>query len=162
MRRQLTNSRTRFAPDEHVFGDRHIGSEGELLVDRDDSSALSVVRRCKSDRLPEQLDFAGVSALRAGQNLEQRRLAGAVLAQERMDLRRSDFEMDVLKREHAGKALADACHLEDGAIQLCWRGRKRRGHMGHFGSARFWECDGGKARRRTARLPALRGATSPR
>ena len=108
--------RAGLAANEHVLGDRHVRGEGELLVDRDDSSALGVVGRRKSDRLTEQLDFARIGALRAGQNLEQRRLASAVLAQERMDLRRSDFEMNVLERTHAGKALADAGHLEDGPL----------------------------------------------
>ena len=93
--------RAGFAPNEHVLGDRHVGSEGELLVDRDDSSALSVVRRRKGGRLAEQLDFAAIGALRAGQNLEQRRLAGAVLAKQSMDLRLPHFEMDVLERAHA-------------------------------------------------------------
>src|ERR1700684_1189537 len=103
--------RTGFAANEHVLGDRHVGSEGELLVDRDDAGALGVVGRGESHRLTEQLDFARIGALRARQNLEQRRLASPILAQERMDLRRSDFEMDVLKRKHAGKALADASHF---------------------------------------------------
>jgi hypothetical protein len=71
------------------------------------------MRRGEGDWLTEQLDLAGVRSLRAGQDLEQRRLAGAILAQERMNLRRPDFEMDILKREHAGKALADAGHLEN-------------------------------------------------
>ena len=78
--------RARLAADEHVLGDRHVGSEGEFLVDRDDASALGVVGRRKSDRLPEQLDLAGIGALRAGQDLQQRRLAGAVLAEQRVDL----------------------------------------------------------------------------
>ena len=72
--------RAGFAPNEHVLSDRHVGGEGELLVDRDDASALGVVGRRKSDGLPEQLDFARIGALCAGQNLEQRRLAGPVLA----------------------------------------------------------------------------------
>ena len=111
--------RAGFAANEHVLRDRHVRGEGELLIDGDDSRALGVVWRCKSDRLPEQLDFAGVSALGAGQNLEQSRLAGAILAKKRMDLRLSHFEMNVFKRKHAGKALADASHLEDGAVPLC-------------------------------------------
>ena len=128
--------RTGFAANEHVLGDRHVRSEGELLVDRDDAGALGVVGRRKSDRLAEQLDFARIGALRAGENLEQRRLAGAVLAQERMDLRRSHFEMDVLKRKHAGKALADAGHLENGAVDAAVT--EMGGSVEH---SRFWLND---------------------
>ncbi len=132
--------RARFAANEHVLGDRHVGGEGEFLVDGDDSSALGVVRRHKGDRLAEQLDLARVRALRAGQNLEQRRLASAILAQERMDFRRPDFEMDVLEREHAGKALADARHLEDRAIRRRRSRCKPRGRVGHSGALAQLEC----------------------
>ena len=133
--------RAGFAADEHVLGDRHVGGEGELLVDRDDARALGVVRRRKGDRLPEQLDFARIGALRAGQNLEQRRLAGAVLAEKRMDLRRSHFEMDVLKRKHAGKALADAGHLEDRAVRRWPERMKAPRARWPFRSARSFRRD---------------------
>src|SRR3984957_2579506 len=145
--------RARFAANEHVLGDRHVGGEGELLIDGDDSSALGVVRRRKSDRLPEQLDFARIGALRAGENLKQRRLAGPVLAQERVDLGRSHFEMDVLKRTHAGKALADASHFEDGAVRLCRSGRKRRRRVGHSGALAHLSAKKGKARRERRAFP---------
>ena len=138
--------RAGFAANEHVLGDRHVGSEGELLVDRDDAGALGVVGRRKSDRLPEQLDFAGIGALRAGQNLQQRRLAGAILAEKRVDLRRSHFEMNVFERKHAGKALADACHLEDWTVRLCRSGRKRRRRDGHSGALAHWKGEEGERR----------------
>ena len=139
--------RARFAPNEHVLGDRHVGGEGELLVDRDDAGALGVVGRRKNDRLAEQLDFARIRALGAGQNLEQRRLASAILAQERMDLRRSHFEMDVLQRKHAGKALADASHFEDGPARHCRSGRQRRGRVSHSRALAHWSAE---KRRRAA------------
>ena len=98
--------RARFPTDEHVLGDRHLRDEGELLVDGDDAGALGVVGRPEGDRLAEQLDFTRVRALRAGQDLEQSRLTGPVLAQERVDLGLPHFETDVLKRQHAREALA--------------------------------------------------------
>ena len=108
--------RARFAADEHVLGDRHVGGEGEFLIDGDDAGALGVVGRGEGDRLAIELDLARIGAVRAGQNLEQRRLAGAVLAQKRMDFGLADFEMHVLERKHAGKALADPGHLEDRTV----------------------------------------------
>ena len=107
--------RAGFASDEDVLGDRHVRGERELLIDRDDAGALGVVGRREGDRLAEQLDLPRIGAVRARQDLEQGRLAGPVLAEERMDLGGPHFEMDVLERAHAREALADAGHLEDGA-----------------------------------------------
>ena len=45
--------RAGLAPNEHVLGDRHIRSESELLIDRDDSGPLGVVGRRESGRLAE-------------------------------------------------------------------------------------------------------------
>ena len=127
--------RARLAADEHVLGDRHVGGEGEFLVDGDDAGALGVVGRREGDRLAEELDLARVGAVRAGQDLEQRRLAGAVLAEQGVDLGRPDFEMDVLERLHAGEALADAGHLEDRTVRLCLKLTKAPRARGPFGSA---------------------------
>ena len=54
----------------------------------------------------------------ARKNLEQRRLARAVFAEQRVNFGGTHFEMDVLERPHAGKALADARHPEDGLFSL--------------------------------------------
>ena len=126
--------RARFAADEHVLGDRHVGGEGEFLIDRDDAGALGVVRRSEGDRFAIELDFARIGALRAGKDLEQGRLAGAVLAEQRVNLRRPDVEVSILERQHARKALADPDHPENRAIGLCRSGRKRRGRVDHSGS----------------------------
>ena len=50
------------------------------------------------DRLAGELDGAAIRRLGAGEDLEQRRLAGAVLAEQRVDLSGSDLEVDVLER----------------------------------------------------------------
>ena len=110
--------RARFAADEHVFGDRHIRREGEFLIDGDDAGALRVMRRSEGDGLAEELDRPGVGAVRAGQDLEQRRLAGAVLAEKGVDFGLAHFEMHALERKDAWKALADPGHLEDRTVEL--------------------------------------------
>ena len=109
-------SRARLAADEHILGDRHVGGEGEFLIDRDNADALGVVGRREDDRLAIEFDFARVCAVRAGQDLQQRRLAGAVLAKQGVDLGLAHFEMDVLERKHAGETLADPGHLEDRTV----------------------------------------------
>ena len=48
----------------------------------------------------------------AGQDLDQRRLAGAVCPHEAVNLARPDVELGVRQRLHAGEALRDAARLE--------------------------------------------------
>ena len=64
------------------------------------------------DRLAVPADLAGVGLHHAVDDLHQRRLAGAVLAEHRMDLARARREADVVVGEHAGEALGDAAQLQ--------------------------------------------------
>ena len=57
---------------------------------------------------PAIADLAVVVGLHAGQDLHQRRLAGAVLAHQRVHLAAAEVEADPGQRGHAGEALADA------------------------------------------------------
>src|SRR6185437_2412425 len=97
----------------HVFGHAHVRRERELLVDGDDAEPLRVLRRGEGRRLAVQRNRAGVRLLRARQDLQQRRFAGAVLAKQRVDFAGGDFEPHIVKRLHAGKALADSRHAEE-------------------------------------------------
>jgi hypothetical protein len=65
-----------------------------------------------------EMDLAVVAAegIDAGQHLHQRRLAGAVLAADGVDLAALDAEIDVLQRLDARKRLGDAAHLEDDVL----------------------------------------------
>src|SRR6185437_11016955 len=55
---------------------------------------------------------SAVGPIDAAENLDQGRLAGAVLAAQRMDLAARAGEADPIERPHAGKALADREHFE--------------------------------------------------
>ena len=57
-------------------------------------------------------DRAGVARVDAGEDLHQRRLAGAIRAEERHDLARRDDEIDIGEHRHAAERFADAAHLE--------------------------------------------------
>ena len=83
------------------------GRERELLVDGDDAERAA--RRAASRRRPawpSKLMLPASGCLRAGQDLQQRRLAGAVLAEQRMDLARADLEM---RRRRAPARRGSAC-----------------------------------------------------
>ncbi len=54
--------------------------------------------------------------LDAGHDLDQGRLAGAVLAQQRVDLAASQLEGDVVERQRGSELLRDVLHLEHRAF----------------------------------------------
>src|SRR6202011_1029640 len=57
--------------------------------------------------LPLQFEGAGIGGVDAGDDLHQGRLAGAVLAHQRMHMSALETELNVVEREHAGKGFAD-------------------------------------------------------
>src|SRR4051812_42188383 len=61
--------------------------------------------------LPE--DVAAVRFERAEQHLDQRRLAGTVLAEQRMDLAAADLEVDMIASLQRAEDLCEAAHLEE-------------------------------------------------
>ena len=60
-----------------------------------------------------ELGFAAVGRLHAGDRLDQRRLARAVVAEQADDLAGADLEVDVLQRLHGAEALAVALQREE-------------------------------------------------
>jgi hypothetical protein len=59
-----------------------------------------------------------VGGVGTGDDLDQGRLAGAVLAEQAMNLSRPHFQVDAAKRAHAGKAFRDTCNLHHGRFGL--------------------------------------------
>ena len=59
-----------------------------------------------------QEDLAGIRTVEPVEDVHQRRLAGAVFAQERVHLTAPDIELDVVVGDDTRELLADAAHLE--------------------------------------------------
>ena len=76
---------------------------------------LAVVDAVKAAFLAHIVDVAVIGAVRidAGEHLHQRRFAGAVLADDGVDLAGTHVQIDVLKGLHTRKSLGDAAHLQD-------------------------------------------------
>jgi hypothetical protein len=106
-------------------------------MDHPDPTADRIAGRHERDRLTVQHDLALVSFVKAVDDVHQRRLAGAVLPQEGVDLTAPDVEIDVVVREHAWEPLRDPANFEDGPVV----------HRG----------DSKPIRRRRARRPAFSG-----
>ena len=68
-------------------------------------------------------DFAGIGLVGAGNHLDEGRLAGSVVANQRHDLAMQQGEVGVEKRLHMPELLRYAAELEDRAR----RSRRRRG-----------------------------------
>ena len=67
------------------------------------------------DRLAVEQHFAGGELVHAGQRLGQRRLAGAVLADDRVDFAVLEREVDILDRGDAAEFLGRLAQFEDRA-----------------------------------------------
>jgi len=65
------------------------------------------------DRLTGQLDHAVVDLVHAGEDLDQGRLAGAVLAHQGVHFAAEQPEVHALQRDHAREPLADPAHRQD-------------------------------------------------
>ena len=97
-----------------VLGHRHHRDEHEVLVDHPDPVLDGVLRRVHRDRLALDEDLALVRPVQAVDDVHERRLAGAVLAEERVHLPPAEVEVDRVVRDDPGKALRDAAQLENG------------------------------------------------
>ena len=62
---------------------------------------------------PSEVDLAAIGLVVAGEHLHQGRLAGAVLAEQRVDLAGAHLERDVVERLHPGERLGDAVDVEE-------------------------------------------------
>ena len=95
------------------------------------------------DLLAVEVDLAAVDRVDPGDALDQRRLAGAVVADERHDLARPYLEVDIRQRLHRAEALRDISRLERrrrggclGAGEPSSRSRRASRDRGDGGGAR--------------------------
>ena len=77
-------------------------------MDQGDPELLGGVGRMDLDRLPVELDGAARRAVHPGEDLGEGRLAGPVLAEQRVNLAAVEVEIDVGQHLDAGEGLRDA------------------------------------------------------
>ena len=110
-RDQRPAARERHA-DEEVVERRQRRDQLRLLVDHRDAPPRRLLRRREADRLAVPAQAAVVGRVDAGQHIDQRRLAGAVLADQRMDFAAADRQVQAAQRRDAREALADPHDIE--------------------------------------------------
>src|SRR5260370_20506391 len=103
-----------FMAEEQIGRDVEARYEIELLVDRGDSGGLRFARIAERDGLAVDLNLSLVRQMRARQDVHQRRLARAVLAEQRMDLAGIEREIDAAQRPRAAKTLGDSARRQNG------------------------------------------------
>ena len=97
----------RQALQQDIFPNGEARNEISFLVNRRDAGGERVAWRAERDRLAVQQHAARIRAIEAGDDFDERRFAGAVLAHQRMDFARLQIERDAVQRPHAGKGFAD-------------------------------------------------------
>ena len=108
--------------DRDIVGDGEVGDERQLLKDAGDAGGVGRGRRRERDQRAIEQHPALVGRHHARHDLDQRRLAGAVLAQHRVDAAGPDREVRILERTHAPVALSHAAHREQGHGRARGRG----------------------------------------
>ncbi len=120
--------------EEEILLDRHLRHQREVLEDGGDAEPPRLMHRFELDRRAAEADFAAARRLDAGEDRDQRRLAGAVLAEEDMHLAGAEIEIDAVEGEDAGILLADPDGLDEvsgaGPGAACRCGLR----LGHAGS----------------------------
>ena len=97
----------------HVVHDLHFGKQVELLMDDAHARRAGVAGVLKVHLFAVQKHLAPGGLFDAGENLHQRALARAVLADENVDLAGVDVKIHLVERQRAGIALGDADGLHD-------------------------------------------------
>ena len=88
-------------PEQDVLGHGLRRDQREVLVDHPQAGLDRVARRPEHDRPAVEADLALVGPVEAGEDVHQRALAGAVLAEQRVDLAGPQLEVDVVVGEDA-------------------------------------------------------------
>jgi hypothetical protein len=88
----------------NIVGDRQVRHQGKFLKDADDAGRGRGGGIVELARNSIQMNLAGIRLHHAGDDLDQRRLAGAVFAEHGVDLPARAAEIDRLQRAHAAVA----------------------------------------------------------
>jgi hypothetical protein len=99
-------------PEMDVLGDGQVLHQVEFLVDGGDAEAHGRDGRAEGDLLAAPAQTAGVGLVGAGQDFDEGRFAGAVLAEQAVHLTGLDVEVDAVEGPDSGERLGDAGHAE--------------------------------------------------
>ena len=132
-----------------IGGDVEVGDQRRLLVDRHQPGAARLGGRMHVARLAADQDSPGVRPDGAGQDLHQRRFAGAVRAHQRVDLAGPHRQRGVAQRRDRAVVLRDAGGFQEQLVGHCAIRRQPRTRVVRSEDARTLRAPG-------PRVPLLR------
>ena len=100
------------AGEAEVLGDGEIGGHRRVLEHRGETAAASIAGAAQGGRLAVDADRSGVGAQHAGEDLDERRLAGAVGAEQGVDLAGGDGQVDGAQGDDRAERLGDGGGLQ--------------------------------------------------
>ena len=113
MRLQVEHAEAaRLAAEEEVARDIEIVAERQVLVDHLDAGGARIPRRREGRAPAVDQDLAAVGLLRAGEDLHQRRFAGAVVAEDAEHFAGMDGEVDGTEGGDGAVGLRDPANLD--------------------------------------------------
>ena len=103
---------SRLASEKDVLGDGQVGRQRQFLVDQPDPEPVRV-GHIADVHTPSVVDnLAGVGTVDAAEDLDERGFAGAVLAEQRVDLAGPQLEVHAVERHDAAEALRHAAQSQ--------------------------------------------------
>ena len=102
----------RLAAKQEVARDIDRVAERQVLINHLDPLTARVGGRCETDFTAVEKNAAGIGNDGAGQDLAQRRLSSAVVADQPKDLARPQNKVDAIKGLDGAEGLADVLHLD--------------------------------------------------
>ena len=108
----------RLAPEHDVLCHGHDRDEHEVLVDHSDPQPDGLARRRDLDRLAVDEHLPLVGLVKAVEDAHQRRLACAVLPEQRVDLAAPEVEVDGIVGDDVPEALRDPAQLEESRLHV--------------------------------------------
>ena len=118
------------APEHQVLDRAQGPDQAEILMDEAEAGVPRVRGRGQVDVVAAEPDLgAGVGLVVSGKDLDQRRLAAAVLTDQSVDLPAAQIEVDLSQGPGGRKGLRQAAHRQQGAPRLNARGCLHRRHL---------------------------------
>ena len=109
---------TLLAGEVEVARDVERRDDRQLLVDGLDAGLAGVLRLLEVHRLPVHRDLAGVGDVRAGEALDEGRLAGAVVTDDREDLTGVEVEVDPVEADDAAEGDDELAGRQDRVLAV--------------------------------------------
>ena len=106
----------RLATEKNIFGDRELRNERQLLMHDGDPGIFGRMHAVELAHLTVHANLALVGAVRidAAEDVHESGFAGAIFADERVNLAGMEIDRNTIERKDARKALGDLAHFQDG------------------------------------------------